>query len=80
MAQYMKIKCNGPGEHVNEFDLEELKKRVTLTPVMRHTAWPASPQFPNRVVLYCRYCTQGRVVITKDMFDEFLRTQEAKPK
>ncbi len=66
MARTIKIKCNGPGKHVNEVDLEKaLKKDI----VLRATTQPPVV-LPERVVLSCRECTQGKVIVTREMLEQ----------
>ena len=73
MARTIKVKCNGPNHHVNEFDLDKARQP---TPAYRGSepARAADP-FPERVVLPCKICTEGRVVLTREMIQDLKRSQ-----
>ncbi len=64
MARIIKIRCNGPGKHVNELDLD---KYTRPTIVVR--GQPKS-SLPERLVVPCQYCTEGKLVITRNMIEE----------
>ncbi len=67
MATTIKIRCNGAGGHVNEIDLDEITKPV----VVMRSASPAKPRkIPERSVFKCKFCQEGRVVITREMVEE----------
>lgn len=66
MAKIIKIKCNGPGRHLNEVSLEEaLQKQVVY-----RGRKPAPGELPERLVLPCRECTAGKVIITRAMLEK----------
>jgi hypothetical protein len=68
MTHIIKIKCNGPTPHLNEVDLDKL---LQLTTVVRGTQFAyLPPQLPERLVQKCRFCTEGRVVITREMIQD----------
>jgi hypothetical protein len=68
MARTVKVRCNGPNHHVNEVDLDKVRRP---TPAYRGSE-PARAldDFPGRVVLPCKVCTEGRVVITRRMVED----------
>lgn len=66
MAHTIQIKCNGPNQHVNEVDLD---KALRPTPVVRGGPPPVRPE---RVVIPCRSCTEGKIVLSRTMIDEIL--------
>ena len=70
MAQLIKIRCNGPGKHLNEVDLDKaLRPQIVTKGIFRS----ASKPLPERLVLRCNVCTDGRVVITRQMIEEVQR-------
>lgn len=64
MAKIMTIRCNGPGKHINEVDIEKL-----TTPVMVVRGAPCE-SLVERYVLPCQYCTGGKVIGTRKMIEE----------
>lgn len=72
MATIIKVRCNGPGKHVNDVDIDEL---IRPTPVLRSIIYDplaeaAKPALQLRYQLKCRFCTEGRVVVTREMIEE----------
>ena len=65
MAKQIKVKCNGAQTCVNEINLTDIIKREV---VLRGA--PAALTPPERVVLRCRHCVEGRVVITRAMLEQ----------
>jgi hypothetical protein len=65
MAEIIKVRCNGPNRHVNEVDLGEALREQ---PIARNVAF-TPPDIPNRIVLHCRECTDGRVILTRVMIE-----------
>lgn len=66
MGQIIKVRCNGANKHVNEVDLNEaLRKTSTL----RSTKAP-SRGVPERTVLRCRECAEGKVIVTRAMIED----------
>jgi hypothetical protein len=69
MPRIIKVRCNGPGKHENEIDLDDLPGddvvmyRTTISP-------PPNRQPRNRYVLPCCVCTEGKVIVTRKMIDE----------
>ena len=66
MGQVIKVRCNGPNRHVNEVDLDDALREDTITRGSGRT--PASG--PERVVLRCRECVDGRVIVTRAMIED----------
>ena len=69
MANIIKVRCNGPDKHVNELDLGKL---LQTDPVLRLAGRAAGHDLPERLVLPCRQCTAGKVIVTRDMLEEQL--------
>jgi len=73
MATIIKVRCNGPDKHVNEVDIEKL---IRPTPLLRciisydPSAEVAAPPPEDRYVFKCRFCTEGRVVVTREMIEK----------
>jgi len=59
----IKVKCNGPNKHVNEIDLD----KVLQPTVILKGKTSSQQQIPERLVLPCKTCTEGKVIITRDM-------------
>ena len=66
MAEMIKIRCNGPKQHVNEVDLGEALREQPITRNVVVT--PAD--IPDRIVLHCRECTDGKVILTRAMIEQ----------
>ena len=72
MAKIIKVRCNGPGKHVNDVDIDKL---IRPTTVLRNVTYDplgeaAAPPLPASYQLKCRSCTEGRVVVTREMIEE----------
>jgi hypothetical protein len=75
MAQIVKIKCNGAGQHVNDVDLDRALEEVEIY----KSADTRLQNLPKRdVTLRCQEsgCT-GRIVITRLMLEEMLGADHA---
>ena len=68
MPKIIKIKCNGPNKCINEIELD---KALGTTPVLRSVS-TTGRQIPERIVKPCQFCTKGKVIITREMFEENL--------
>ena len=66
MADMIKIRCNGPNHHVNEVDLGEALSRQAIARTISYDA----PDVPDRIVLFCRECTDGQVILTRTMIEQ----------
>lgn len=67
MARIIKIRCNGANKHINEVDLDEALREDVLS---RLTGFAASSMPPERIVLRCRECADGRVILTRAMIEQ----------
>jgi hypothetical protein len=65
MTEIIKIRCNGPKQHVNEVDLGDALREQPIARQINFT----SPDVPERIVLHCRECTEGRVILTRAMIE-----------
>jgi hypothetical protein len=66
MAKTIKVSCNGASHHVNEVDLDKLLKPVIVT-----RSAPAKPrEIPQRFVLHCQFCREGKIVVTREMVED----------
>jgi len=71
MTKIIKVRCNGPGKHINKVDLE----KVLRTDIVMRTAHPkglSGPSIPERIVLACQECTNGKVIISRAIIEENL--------
>lgn len=69
MGKTIKVRCNGPGKHVNTIDIDKaLRKDI----VLKGQSIQGPPSLPERLVLDCHECTAGKVIITRSMIEENL--------
>ena len=66
MAEIIKVRCNGPNQHVNEVDLDEALREESIARRVDFT----QPAVPDRIVLRCRECTDGKVILTRAMIEQ----------
>ena len=66
MANIIKVRCNGPGKHVNEVDIDKV---LDATVVLRGGAVKKGRTIPKRLVLACQVCSEGKVIVTHDMLE-----------
>jgi hypothetical protein len=71
MTQTLKIRCNGSGQHVNDVDLDSILQPTT---VVRTVLAKKPADTPDRLVLPCKQCTEGRIVITRQIIEAYKRT------
>jgi hypothetical protein len=64
MPKIIKIRCNGSEKHVNEVNLEKYSKP---TIVVRGGTKSNSPE---RLVIPCQHCSEGKVIITREMMEK----------
>ena len=64
MVRMIKVRCNGSGKHVNELDLDKYTK-----PQIVVRGQPKS-NLPERLVIPCQHCTEGKLIITRKMIEE----------
>jgi len=67
MSKFIKVRCNGSGKHVNEFTENDLEKYTRPTIVVRGKT---KRIFPERLVISCQHCTEGKVIITREMTEQ----------
>ena len=78
MPKTIKIRCNGPDKHINEFDENEFKKILGNTIVIHRGSEDRHSQLdlqsiPERIVISCKECTYGKVIITRKVIKEVLQ-------
>jgi hypothetical protein len=66
MAEIIKVRCNGPKQHVNEVDLGVALREQPITRQVNFTALDV----PDRIVLHCHQCADGRVILTRAMIEQ----------
>jgi len=67
MGKMIKVRCDGPGKHVNTVDLEAaLETDVVLRSIKKSKG---GQSIPERIVLPCRECAIGKVIITRDIIE-----------
>ncbi len=74
MPQMMKVKCNDPNSHVNDIDLDKV---LPSTPVLRGRSTSIQQKVPERLVLRCHHCKEGKVIVTRQMIEAFQRRSTA---
>ncbi|NLZ04338.1 MAG: hypothetical protein GXY19_04130 [Phycisphaerae bacterium] len=67
MGKIIKVRCNGPEGHVNEVDLDEVLREDV---VLKQAPAREGRRIPERLVLPCRFCTVGKVIVTREMIEE----------
>ncbi len=72
----VKVKCNGPDKHINDIDLIKMLKGTTI---LRAAPEPSSSKqtsnymdIPERLVLQCKTCAVGRVILEQNQIKEVL--------
>ena len=74
MPKIIKVRCNGPNKCINEVDLKALIKDEDAY-VYRMYPGDTSRKGPvirSRYVLKCKRCSNGEVIITRQMIEENL--------
>ncbi len=66
MAKIIKVKCNGPGKHVNDVDIDKLLQQQS---VLKGRAPSPGAAIPDRLMQSCKVCTEGNVIITREMIE-----------
>ena len=64
MTKIIEVRCNGSGKHVNEVDIDKITK-----PIMVVRGQPKK-SLQDRYVLPCQLCTEGKVIVTREMIEE----------
>lgn len=66
MGQVIKVRCNGANKHINEVDLDEALRRTSTL----RGGGTSLPSVPERTVLRCRECADGKVIVTRAMIEQ----------
>ena len=66
MKRIIKVRCNGPNQHVNDVDLNDALREDSMARKLNLS----SPSVPERIVLRCRECVDGRVILTRAMIED----------
>ncbi len=67
MANIIKVQCTGPDHHVNEIDLEDV---LGTTVILHGSPIVTGQSLPARIVRKCDTCSEGKVIITREMIDK----------
>ncbi len=73
----LKVKCAGPGNHVNDIDLAKLLQGTAV--LRKYAAYKTlltGTELQNKYEMRCSQCTY-RVVITREIIEDFLKTQKS---
>lgn len=69
MANIIHVPCTGAGRHVNEINLEDV---LGSTVILDGSPIATGRPVPDRIVRKCDVCTEGRVIITREMVERTL--------
>jgi len=69
MARIIKVQCTGREQHVNEIELENV---LGPNVVIHGTPIDTGRPIPERIVRKCEQCSEGRVILTREMIEENL--------
>lgn len=69
MANIINVQCTGAGRHVNEINLEDV---LGSTVILDGTPIDTGRPVPDRIVRKCDVCSEGRVIITREMVERSL--------
>jgi len=67
MANVINVRCTGAGRHVNEINLEDV---LGTTVILHGTPIDTGRPVPDRIVRKCDVCSEGRVIITREMIEK----------
>ncbi|MCU0645273.1 MAG: hypothetical protein MUC94_13580 [bacterium] len=67
MIKIIQVRCNGLSKCLNEFTEAELEKYYKPTIMVRGQP---KKNLPERLVISCRYCAEGKVIVTRKMIEE----------
>lgn len=65
MAKIMKVRCNGSEKHVNEVDIDKITRPTIVV------RGQPKQSLQDRYVLPCQSCTDGKVIVTREMIKDF---------
>ncbi|MGI9104841.1 MAG: hypothetical protein ACR2G4_01180 [Pyrinomonadaceae bacterium] len=66
MGRTIKVRCNGAHKHVNEVDTDDAMREDSIARGSNFS----SPSVPERIVLRCRDCVDGKVILTRAMIEQ----------
>jgi len=66
MANIISVQCTGPGRHVNEINLEDV---LGTTTILHGSPIITGQSVPERIVRKCEMCSEGKVIITREMIE-----------
>lgn len=69
MANIISVQCTGPGRHINEIDLDNV---IGSTVILDGSPIATGRPVPERIVRKCDVCSEGRVIITREMVERNL--------
>ena len=69
MARIIKVRCAGVGQHVNEIDLDDVLGGMVI---LHGSPIDTGRPIPERIVRRCDVCSEGRVIITREMIEKNL--------
>jgi hypothetical protein len=67
MAKIISVRCTGAGQHLNEINLEDI---LGSTVILDGSPIVTGRPVPERIVRKCDVCSEGRVIITRDMIEK----------
>lgn len=74
MNEIIRIKCNGPGKHLNEVNLKELlSDDIVLREYKSNDDCFEGINIQNRYIKRCKRCVEGEIIITRDMIEKVLK-------
>ena len=73
MSRIIKIKCNGKAQDVNEIDLDQLTAQGITIAIKGTHVLALRDGGPQRFVQKCRFCAEGRIVITSEMLAALMK-------
>ena len=69
MANIISVQCTGAGRHVNEINLDDV---LGSTVILDGSPIATGRPVPDRIVRKCDVCSEGRVIITREMVERSL--------
>jgi len=69
MANIINVPCTGAGRHLNEINLEDV---LGSTVILDGSPIATGRPVPDRIVRKCDVCSEGRVIITREMVERSL--------
>ena len=64
MGKKIKVRCTGRQRCENEVDLDEV---LRPRPILKNLTSQCELSWDERIVLKCRFCSEGKVIIDRDM-------------